>query len=289
MGLESSRIEFQFTSAEQCVKQIEGSIALVTGAGSGIGRATALALAEQGARVAVTDLCPESAEGTASTISRRGGEARAFALDVSDPERTEALARDIQQELGNPTILVNNAGVAVGGYFLDTSQDSWQKIMSVNLMGVVHCCRVFIPFMVRSGQPGHVVNIASMLGYTGMRGVSAYCATKFGVMGFSESLRAEMREHGIGVSAICPGMIRTNIISAGILESADLDVEAKRRDIERLYEKRNYPPEKVAQAVISAIRRDRAVVPVTTEAWVTYYLKRWLPGAVGWLARRELV
>jgi len=271
------------------VKQIEGSIALVTGAGSGIGRATALALAEQGARVAVTDLCPESAEGTANTISGRGGEARAFVLDVSDAERVEAVVREIQQDLGIPSILVNNAGIAVGGYFLDTSLDSWRKIMSINLMGVVHCSRSFVPAMVQSGRPGHVVNIASMLGYTGMRGVSAYCATKFGVMGFSESLRAELRDHRIGVSAICPGIIRTNIISAGILESADVDVEAKRRDIDRLYEKRNYPPEKVAQAVISAIRRDRAVVPVTPEAWAAYYLKRWLPGVVGRLARREMV
>jgi short-subunit dehydrogenase len=156
-------------------------------------------------------------------------------------------------------------------------------------MGVVHCCQAFLPVMVLAGKPGHVVNIASMLGYTGMRGVSAYCATKFGVMGFSESLRAEMREHAIGVSAVCPGIIRTNIINAGILESNDVDVEAKRKEIDALYEKRNYPPEKVARAVLSAIRRNRAVVPVTPEAWVTYYTKRWLPGLVSWLARREMV
>ena len=93
----------------------------------------------------------------------------------------------------------------------------------------------------------------------------------------------------IGVSAVCPGMIRTNIISAGILESADLDVEAKREEIDRLYEKRNYPPEKVARAVLAAIRRNRAVAPVTPEAWFAYYLKRWLPGVVGWLGRKELV
>jgi NAD(P)-dependent dehydrogenase (short-subunit alcohol dehydrogenase family) len=271
------------------VKHIEGSIAMVTGAGSGIGQATARALAEQGLRVAVTDLCPESAEATAKAITGRGGEARAFPLDVSDAERVAAVAREIRQHFGSPSILVNNAGIAVGGYFLDTSLDSWRKIMSINLMGVVHCCRAFVPAMVQGGRPGHVVNIASMLGYTGMRGVSAYCATKFGVMGFSESLRAELRDHRIGVSAICPGIIRTNIISAGILESADVDVEAKRSEIDRLYEKRNYPPEKVAQAVISAIRRDRAVVPVTPEAWAAYYLKRWLPGVVGRLARKEMV
>ena len=262
---------------------------MVTGAGSGIGRATALALAEQGARVAVTDLCAASAEDTARVIKDRGGEAAAIPLDVADADRIEAVVGEIQQAFGSPSILVNNAGIAVGGYFLDTSPESWQKIMAINLMGVVHCCRAFIPVMLQNGRPGHVVNIASMLGYTGMRGVSAYCATKFGVLGFSESLRAEMHDHAIGVSAICPGMIRTNIISSGILESSDEDVELRRRDIVRLYEKRNYPPEKVARAVLSAIRRNRAVVPVAPEAWAAYYLKRWLPGAVRWLARREMV
>lgn len=271
------------------MKTIEGSVAAVTGAGSGIGRATSLALAAAGARVAVTDLDLASAEVTVAQITRAGGEARAFALDVANPAQVRQALGEIQQELGNPSLLVNNAGIAVGGLFLDTSLESWQKIMSINLMGVVHCCQAFVPVMVLAGRPGHVVNIASMLGYTAMRGVSAYCATKFGVIGFSEALRAELHDHAIGVSAICPGIIRTNIISAGILESAELDVEAKRKEIDALYEKRNYPPERVARAVLAAIRGNRAVVPVTPEAWVAYYAKRWLPGLVRWLARREIV
>lgn len=271
------------------MKNIEGSVAAVTGAGSGIGRATALALALAGARVAVTDLHLQSAQETADRIADCGGEARAFALDVADPSHVRHALTEIQHQLGNPSILVNNAGIAVGGLFVDTSLESWHKIVSINLMGVVHCCQAFVPVMLLAGGPGHIVNIASMLGYTAMRGVSAYCATKFGVIGFSEGLRAELHDHAIGVSAICPGIIRTNIISAGILESAELDVEAKREEIDRLYEKRNYPPERVARAVISAIRKDRAVVPVTPEAWAAYYLKRWVPGVVRWLGRKEMV
>jgi NAD(P)-dependent dehydrogenase (short-subunit alcohol dehydrogenase family) len=271
------------------MKRIEGNVAAVTGAGSGIGRATALALAAEGARVAVTDLRADSACETVDRIVASGGEARAFVLDVADPAEVRHVLGQIQHAFGNPSILVNNAGIAVGGLFLDTSLESWQKIVSINLMGMVHCCQAFLPVMVLAGKSGHVVNIASMLGYTGMRGVTAYCATKFGVMGLSESLRAELHDHAIGVSAICPGIIRTNIISASILESAELDVEAKRMEIDRLYEKRNYPPERVARAVISAIRRDRAVVPVTPEAWAAYYLKRWLPGVVRWLGRKEMV
>ena len=271
------------------MKDIAGRIALVTGGGSGIGQATALALAEQGARVAVSDVREDRAEETVGTIGLRGGDARAYALDVGDTAQIREVSGRIQEEWGIPSLLVNNAGIAVGGYFMDTSRDSWESILSVNLLGVIHCCREFIPAMVRSGSSGHVVNIASMLGYVGMRGVTAYCTTKFGVMGFTESLRAEMVDHDIGVSAICPGMIRTNIIDSGILESSSEDVEARRQQINALYEKRNYPPDKVARAVLSAIRRNRAVVPVTPEARLAYYLKRWLPGAVGWLARKEMV
>ncbi len=271
------------------MKDFEGKVAVVTGAGSGIGRETAMALAAEGARVVVTDVNEVTARETVELLEGRGREARAHGLDVSDPAQVNQLARQLEHSIGTPAILVNNAGIAVGGYFLDTSPESWERIISINLMGVVHCCRAFVPHMASSGSPGHVVNIASMLGYTGFKGASAYCATKFGVIGFSECLRAELAEHGIGVSAICPGMIRTNIINSGILESSEDDVEEKRKTIDALYEKRNYPPGRVAKAIIGAIRRNRAVVPVTPEAWTAYYLKRWTPWLVGRLARKDIV
>jgi len=154
---------------------------------------------------------------------------------------------------------------------------------------VVNCCRAFAPAMVESGMPAHIVNVSSLLGFAGMRGVSAYCTSKFGVLGFSESLRAELAAAQIGVSAICPGMVRTNIIRNGVLESGDADIEEKNREIDEFYKKRNYPPERVALAVLRAIRKNRAIVPVTPEAWAAYYLKRWFPGLMGWLARREWV
>lgn len=271
------------------MKDFQGRIAFVTGAGSGIGRATAIALAKQGMVVAVSDLDEQSAAATTEHILAMGNQARAFVLDVSSPEQVEAVAEVVRQSLGVPAVLVNNAGIAAGGYFLDTSAESWDRVIGINLMGVVHCCRVFVPAMVAAGGPGHIVNISSMLGYTAVKGVTAYCASKFGVLGFSESLRAEMAEHGIGVSAICPGMIRTNIINSSILESPDEDVEDKRALIDAMYEKRNYTPERVAAAIIKAVRRNRAVMPVAPEAWLAYYLKRWAPWLVGWMARRDLV
>lgn len=270
------------------MKDIRGRVALVTGAGSGIGQATALALAAEGASVAVSDIDLEAAQTTLQLISEQGFSARAFELDVSDVAQVEQAAVAIGQTLGSPSILINNAGIAVGGMFLDSSPENWQRVMSINLMGVINCCHRFIPTIAQEGRGGHVVNIASMLGYVGARGVSAYCTTKFGVLGFSESLRAELRDHQIGVSAICPGIIRTNIINAGLLESASEDVEAKRAEIEGVYERRNYSPALVALAIIKAIRRNRAVVPVTREAWASYYAKRWAPWLVRWMTRNDL-
>ena len=263
------------------MKSFEGRVALVTGAGSGIGRATAEALAKEGARVVVTDLAADAMQETVERIRAAGNEATAQRLDVSSQAQIREVREQLESSIGIPSVLVNNAGIAVGAHFLDTSLESWEKIMAINLMGVVHCCRTFIPPMVESGQDGHVVNIASMLGYTQAQGVSAYCATKFGVLGFSECLRAELGAHNIGVSVICPGFIRTNIIKSGVLELGDENPEERRKSIDAIYEKRNYPPEKVATAIVKAISKNRAVVPVAPEAWLAYYLKRWTP----WLVR----
>jgi NAD(P)-dependent dehydrogenase (short-subunit alcohol dehydrogenase family) len=271
------------------MKDIAGKTAVVTGAGSGIGRATALALAGEGAHVAVTDIDEPAARETAEHIRSQAGQASVHVMDVSRPDQVEAVAGQIRETLGVPAILVNNAGIGAGSYFMDTSTSTWERVVAINLMGVVHGCRAFVPAMAAADQPGHVVNIASMLGYTPARGVSAYCATKFGVLGFSECLRAELHDHGIGVSAICPGVVRTNIIGSSVLESSEVDVEQKREEVEALYRRRNFPPEKVAKAIVGAIRRDRAVVPVTAEAWALYYLKRWVPWLVRRMAKKDLV
>lgn len=266
------------------MKKLHGEVALVTGAGSGIGRATAVALGLEGCLVAVTDIDPAAASATAEGIVAAGGTASSWAYDVTDPDRGVALAEEVQKELGTVSILVNNAGIAVAGFFLETSRESFERVVDINLMGVVHGCRAFLPEMVKNNRGGHVVNIASVLGQIGVRGVSAYCMTKFGVVGFSESLRAEMYSHDIGVSTVCPGMVRTNIIDNGMLESTQFDLDDKRAAIESLFQKRNFPPEKVARAVVKAIRKNRGVVPVAPEAWFSYYLKRWAP----WLSYRLL-
>jgi NAD(P)-dependent dehydrogenase (short-subunit alcohol dehydrogenase family) len=248
------------------MRNIEDRVALVTGAGSGIGKATALRLAQSGARVAVTDVDPDTASATADEIRGANGDAAAFRLDVADPDSISQAAARIREEMDVPAILVNNAGIAVAGYFLDSSPQGWDRVIAVNLLGVISCCREFVPAMVASGQPGHIVNIASMLGFFGVRGASAYCTTKFGVAGFSECLRAELHDQQIGD-----------------------DEEEKRAQINDLFERRNYPPERVAAAVIKAVRKNRGLVPVSPEARMAWYLKRLVPGLFGRLVRRDLV
>jgi NAD(P)-dependent dehydrogenase (short-subunit alcohol dehydrogenase family) len=236
-----------------------------------------------------TDLRENLAQATAEQIRSRGQWAEARHLDVTDAQELKKLAEELEQSMGSPDILVNNAGIAVAGLFLDVSMENFNKLMGINLMGVVNGCHAFLPGMVRSGRKGHVVNIASMAAYTSARRMTAYCTSKFAVLGFSECLRAELAAHGIGVSAICPGMIKTNIVNAGIFEAPDLDIEEKRKEIDALYTRRNYTPEKVARKIIGAVRGNKAVVPVAAEAWIAYYVKRWAPWIISRLARRDLV
>src|SRR3712207_5511281 len=182
---------------------IRGSVALVTGAGSGIGRATALAFAARVATVLCADIDAVAAKATAEACRTP---AHAYELDVADRAAVNETAQRVTAEHGALDILVNNAGVGVGGAFLDTPLEDWDWLLSINLIGVVQCCHAFGRAMVERGR-GHVVNVASGLAYTHRSSESAYIASKAAVLAFSRSLRADWRDQGVGVSAICPGVI----------------------------------------------------------------------------------
>lgn len=262
-----------------------GKKALVTGAGSGIGRATAFLLAENGAQLILCDLNAEALERTATLARGLGAQVDTHRVDVSDWDDMQALATKVNKTHGALDILINNAGVGLGGSFLDTPVSDWQWVLGINLMGVVHGCKAFLPAMVEKGR-GHVVNTASAAGYYAAPDMTAYSASKHGVMGLSEALRAEMAEHGIGVSAICPGVVNTNIINAGRMHGATGEAQGK---IAAFYRRRNYGPELVAEAIVSAIEHNRAVTPVSPEAWVMYGAKRFMPGVMDWMSRSPLL
>jgi len=262
-----------------------GKKVLITGAGSGIGQATAFALAECHTHLILCDLNPEAVARTAAMAEGLGAIVETHIVDVSDWDDMQALSQKVHKAHGALDILVNNAGVGLGGDFLSTSIEDWQWVLGINLMGVVHGCKLFAPAMAAKSS-GHIVNTASMAGYYAAPDMTAYSASKHAVMGLTESLRAEMAAYNVGVSAICPGVINTNIVAAGRMRGATGAAQDK---IAALYRKRNYGPELVAKAIVSAIVNNRAVTPVSPEAWAMYGAKRFTPGLLDWAGRSTLL
>ena len=262
----------------------EGRTAVVTGAGSGIGRATARLLARLGAKVHVADLDGTAAEAVVAEIASAGGRGVAHAVDVTDPSAVESLAERVFAEDGAVDVLHNNAGVGHGGNVEDTTLEDWQRVIGVNLMGTVHGIHFFIPRMLRQGQPAHVVNTASGLGLIAGAQLAPYSASKFGVVGLTEALNAELSPHGVHVSAVCPGIIDTPITHAAVMRGELVERTQATQDF---YRRRGASPEVVAEAVVDAILRRRLIQTVPRShvdpAWI---VKRLSPRASQVISRR---
>ena len=267
------------------VSNLAGKTVLVTGAGSGIGRETALALARRGADQAICDINEQALGVIEGELRALGRKVIARRVDVSSLEEVQQFAASVHAEVEAVDILVNNAGVAVGGGLLDTTMEDWDWILGINLKGVIHGCHCFIPRMVSRGRGGHVVNLASTAAYLATEALVAYTTTKFAVLGLSEALRDELHRYGIGVTAICPGIINTPITTSARLRGKTADPEARQRMID-FYRWRSYGPERVAEKIMKAVARNAAVAPVSPEAWLAYILKRLSPGLVAWMNRK---
>jgi NAD(P)-dependent dehydrogenase (short-subunit alcohol dehydrogenase family) len=196
------------------VQDVRGKIAVVTGGGSGIGRSMALAFADAGMHVAVADVEDAAAQAVCKEIAARGVRGLAVRTDVADPAAVDALADRVWRDLGGCHLLCNNAGVFVSGPLDTMTAADWRWVLSVNVEGVVNGLLAFVPRMRDAKREAHVVNTASMAGQIGAPGLGVYCATKFAVVGLSESLRADLAPHGIGVSVLCPAFVKTRIAQA---------------------------------------------------------------------------
>lgn len=258
------------------MKNLRNKVAVVTGAGSGIGRAIARALADEGCVVAAVDIDLESARVVAREVSDAGGRATAHHADVSEESSIEMLVSEVVETHGVINILVNNAGVVALGRFEDLSLDDFAWVTNINAWGVIFGTKHFLPHI--PDGDGHVVNIVSAAGIYAEPGRSAYSFTKFGIRGFTEALRLELAERGVGVSAVYPGIISTNIEastrrSTASSKSAGSPVKA-------------HAPEEVAEKVVSAIIQNRPRTLVGKETYLLDIGSRLAPSLFPRLVKR---
>ncbi|WP_326819409.1 SDR family oxidoreductase [Streptosporangium sp. NBC_01756] len=263
-------------------------LVVVTGAGSGIGRATARAFAAHGAEVICSDIDLAAARRTADGISGTWGTAYAYRVDVADAAEMERFARTVRDEHGVPDIVVNNAGIAVAGPFLDHSVEDWRRTLDVNLWGVIHGCRLFASQMAERGEGGHIVNVASLAAFAPSRSLPAYSVSKAAVKMLSDCLRAELAGDGIGVTAICPGFVSTAIAGNATYVGGGTSPEARAgaaAGAQAALTRRAYPPERVAAHILRAVHRNQPVVAVNAEGKIGYALSRISPAVLRRLAR----
>ena len=224
-------------------------LVLITGAASGIGRALAQAYATQGARLALCDIDPR---GLAAVASQIATPCHLATLDVADAPAVETFAQAILATTGVPDILVNNAGIALIKPFLQTGAAEWQRVMDVNLGGAVHVTRAFLPAMLAAGGARRIVNVASLAGLVAGRELSAYCAGKHALIGFSDALALELAGSDVGITLVCPGLVNT-----GILDPLD---DPRKAAWQTLAAKYGTPPETIARAIVAAVARNQARV-----------------------------
>lgn len=243
---------------------------MITGAGSGIGRALSEALAWRGCQVAVSDIDGASAEKVADDIRTRGGQAIAVEVDVRDAEAVARLMNDVRAQTGRLDYVFNNAGIAIAGGVDNMTLDDWQRTLDIDLRGVVHGVVAAYPIMVAQGF-GHIVNTASLAGLVPVPTLTAYAAAKHGVVGLSVSLRHEARPHGVRVSAVCPGVVDTPMKTESELRG--LRREAVRARLEGV----GVPVDKCAQAILRGVDRNRPIILIGRDAHLFHQLYRLKP------------
>ena len=246
--------------------------AVITGAGSGLGRAIALDLAERGASLIVSDIVLPSAEETAELVRQQGARAEAVRCDVTDRDAVFALVDETEKRLGGMDLIANNAGIAIGGPFDEISIEDWRWAVDINLWGVIYGCQAAVPKMRAQGR-GYIINVASAAGLLAPPSMSAYNVTKAGVVSLSETLYTEYKTQGIHVAVVCPTFFRTNII--GAIRGATTEKEDAQ--VIRWMERSKVQAPGVAKAAVDSVRDGKLYVQPMREGRMAWRLKRTAP------------
>jgi NAD(P)-dependent dehydrogenase (short-subunit alcohol dehydrogenase family) len=251
----------------------------ITGAASGIGRATAALAAAEGARLHLTDVNADLLAQTAEQIRAAGGTVvLADAADISDYPAVRDLAARVTAASGAMDVVMNIAGISTWGTVQGLEHRDWQRLVDVNLMGPIHVIETLVPPMIESGRGGHLVNVSSAAGIIGMPWHAAYSASKFGLRGVSEVLRFDLRPHGIGVSLVCPGGVATPLTDTVHIAGVDKAGPSFQRVLDR-FRKRAVTPEQAAESILRGVRRNRYWVYTSPDIRAVHLLQRLCPPA----------
>jgi len=253
--------------------ELKDRTVLVTGAGSGIGRATALAFARCGARLVVSDINATALTGVRTEIEALGTPCHVHVADVADEAAMRAMAEAVHAAVGPLDVLVNNAGIGYLGSFVSSPLESWRRVIDINVMGVVHGCYFFLPRMVAAGGLRRIVNVASLAGIAPAATMSAYAASKHAVIGLSDVLALELASTEVGVTTVCPGIIDTPITDSPAAISPSVPAEQLAR-LRAYYRANGAQPERVADAIVDGVTRGRSLVLVGPMARPAYHIKR---------------
>lgn len=257
------------------MKDLGSKVAVITGAGSGIGREIAVAMAKEGCHVALCDISQEGLEDTRSRLGSTGANVSTHQVDVSDEARMQTLAEEIINVHKHVHILINNAGVASGVRFDEQSTEDFERIIRINLFGVVYGCKYFLPLL-KKEKEAHIVNICSIVGLMGNPMLGAYSTSKFAVRGFSESLWHELADENIGLTIVYPGFTKT-----GIFDNAALSDKLKKQRYYDIYKEKftikGNPPDRVARRVVYGIKKNKRAVVAGLDTFMLGLLLRFWP------------
>jgi short-subunit dehydrogenase len=263
---------------------VTGRVAVVTGAASGIGRATAQLLARRGATLALLDIDGERLTRVAEELRALGAHVSARRVDVAVASEVSGFAQFVAKSFGAAELVVNAAGIVVYGDFLATTEQDLDALFDINVKGTALVCRALLPAMLARGRGGQLVNVASAAAFVTPAGLTAYGATKHALRGLSDGLRHELTRHDIGVSVVCPGFVATPIVEHARLRG-HADVPAERARIRAFLRGRGLSAERVAERIVRAAERGQPLVPVGIEAHVLHFLSRAAPGSVAHLLK----